>query len=217
MARRSPTHVFVDDRGAVLPRWKEAFPSARAEALADARKSLKADAPAAVWVRLPKSAAARRMKAVAAIAGPVPVLVLSDQPGEAQGLEMLALGARAYWNTHAAPLVLQRAWAAVEGGGLWVGEALMLRLVRATASRLGALDWPAQAPPLTAKEQEVLVALVRGEPCRAVAQSLGLTDRTVKARMNSILEKAEVSDRFSLTQRLVLGSTARGQPLVADR
>jgi DNA-binding NarL/FixJ family response regulator len=214
----SLVHLFVDDRAQVLARWKQAFRAARAEPLAGARKVLKGEGTAAVWVRLPaKKAALRRMQAVVDAAGAVPVLVLADAPGEGQALELLGMGARAYCNTHAAPLVLQRAWATVEAGGLWIGEDLMLRLVRATARAAAVTGWPADAGSLTAKEQEVLGQLVRGDACGAVAASLGLTDRTVKSRLKAILQKADVSDRFSLTRRLVSGTSAREVPLVADQ
>jgi DNA-binding NarL/FixJ family response regulator len=217
--RTASTHLFVDARSEPPARWREAFRSLRVLPAEAAAASLQGGGVAAAWLRLQSGASVdAQLDPLLAAAGSVPVLVLSDAPQDAQGLQVLALGARAYCNSHAAPAVLQRAWATVEAGGLWVGEALMLRLVQATAAAAGgAAAWPGQAEPLSAKEQEVLDALVRGEPCRAVAQALGLSERTVRGRMKSILRKADVSDRFALTRKLVCGTTARAAPLVADR
>jgi DNA-binding NarL/FixJ family response regulator len=216
--RTGPVHLFVDARSEPPARWREAFPALRLVPAETAAASLQGGGVLAVWLRLQAGAGvADQLQPLMAAAGSVPVLVLSDAPNDQQGLAVLALGARAWCNTHAAPPVLQRAWSTVEAGGLWVGEALMLRLVRATAAAGAAVAWPDHAEPLTAKEQEVLAALVRGDACRTVAAALGLTDRTVRGRMKSILQKADVSDRFALTRRLVCGTTARAVPLVADR
>jgi DNA-binding NarL/FixJ family response regulator len=218
--RPAPVHLFVDDRGEVLPRWQEAFRSARCESLADAKQLLAAEGSSvvAVWVRVAADEAAqRRMQAVVQAAGSVPVLVLADRPDEEQALALFGMGARGYCNTHAAAVLMERAWSTVEAGGLWVGEALMLRLVRATARAGAPMSWPAGAEALTAKEQEVLADLVRGASSRAVAESLGLSDRTVRTRLQAILKKANVSDRFALTRSLVSGISTRAKPLVADQ
>lgn len=128
-----PLHLFVDDRAELLERWQQAFDGARAAPLAAAKKVLRSREVAAVWVRLPaKKAALRRLQAVVDAAGPTPVLVLADAPHDDQALELLSMGARAYINTHAAAPLLQRAWAAVDAGGLWVGEGLKRRLALAT-------------------------------------------------------------------------------------
>ena len=49
MAKGGP-HVFLSARGDLLPRWREAFPSAIGMRIGD--KAAKGVAPAAAWVRL---------------------------------------------------------------------------------------------------------------------------------------------------------------------
>jgi DNA-binding NarL/FixJ family response regulator len=202
--KRTPTHLFLDDRAVVLPRWQEAFRAVRVEPIERAQGALADSSLVAVWLRLQAARAAhKQMQELAAITRGLPVVVLSDRPDEEEALAVLAAGARGYCNSHAAPALLRRAWAVVEAGGLWVGEALMLRLVRATA-RGAPVAWPAHAGPLTAKEREVMEPLARGESCSALARSLGVSERAVKTRLRSLMDKLEVSDRFALTRRLVV-------------
>ena len=48
---------------------------------------------------------------------------------------------------------------------------------------------------LTPRERDVLQLLTRGASNRDIAQSLGLTERTVKGYLTQIFEKLDVRDR----------------------
>ena len=50
-------------------------------------------------------------------------------------------------------------------------------------------------PELTARERDVLAALAAGASTSQVAGRLGLTDKTVRNHVSSILTKLEVPDR----------------------
>ena len=51
---------------------------------------------------------------------------------------------------------------------------------------------------LTAREQEILTALVDGSSNRDIAERLGVSEVTVKHHLNSIFDKCGVSNRLEL-------------------
>jgi DNA-binding NarL/FixJ family response regulator len=55
------------------------------------------------------------------------LVLLADEPSEAEAMAALAAGASGYCNGHAAPEVLQQVAKVVENGGIWVGQGLMQR------------------------------------------------------------------------------------------
>jgi len=73
------------------------------------------------------------------------------------------------------PEVLERLLTRMESGGT-------------QASRTGGID-------LTAREQEVLEAVARGERSKEIAYHLGISERTVKAHLSSIYNKFGVDSR----------------------
>jgi two-component system nitrate/nitrite response regulator NarL len=192
-------HLFICAGGAMLPAWREAFAGARAITAADLPA-----APATasvVWLRLDGGAPLHELVArVHARLGPVPVVVLSDTPADAEALAALSAQARGYCNSHAGADVLRKVASVVSQGGLWIGEALMHRIlsvqhliqVPAAAARP---DWRAK---LTAREIEVAVLAAAGARYKEIARELLITERTVKAHMGAILDKLDLRDRLQL-------------------
>lgn len=99
-----------------------------------------------------------------AAALPLPVIVLSDRPLEEEALEAFTGGARGYCNTHAQPVLLHRVWSVVVAGGLWIGEPLKLRLVRATAQAAPHPRWQSELQALNGAERQVLEAVAGRAP-----------------------------------------------------
>jgi DNA-binding NarL/FixJ family response regulator len=58
--------------------------------------------------------------------------------------------------------------------------------------------------PLTARELEVLEHLVQGLPNKAIAQSLGISDQTVKFHVASICGKLGATNRTDAARRALL-------------
>ena len=90
------------------------------------------------------------------------------------------------------------------GGGLWIGEALMRRLLIATTGALAQVTVGA-APSvnsalrtLTAREQEVAKAVASGSNNKEIARALGITERTIKAHASAIFQKLGARDRLHL-------------------
>lgn len=193
-------HVFLSARGDLLPRWREAFPDAIGARIGD--KAAKGVKPAAAWVRLGEEPLAVTLEKVHRQVGTtVPCIVLADHPDDEEALAAFAAAARGYCNTHAVPLLLRRIADVVAQGGLWIGESLMQRLLRATAQ----LPVPPAVPGvrpwddgLTARERQVALAVAAGAANKEIARQLDITERTVKAHVSALLEKLGVRDRLQL-------------------
>lgn len=192
-------HLFVAPGAIMLPAWREAFGAVRV--LAPGELTGASISAGIVWLRLNHGAnLVELIAAVHAHCGPVPVVVLSDTPNDAEALAALSAQARGYCNSHAGPEVLAKVASVVTQGGLWIGEALMHRilavqhliLVPAAATRP---DWRNK---LTAREAEVAELAAAGTRYKEIARALNITERTVKAHMGAILVKLELRDRLQM-------------------
>jgi DNA-binding NarL/FixJ family response regulator len=120
----------------------------------------------------------------------------------AQAAEALRAGALGAVLRDAEPARLIGAVLAVARGGLVVlAEALRAALLRAVPAAPVALP-----EPLTPREVEVLQLLALGLPNREIADRLGISDRTAKFHVASILGKLGASNRTeALAQAARLG------------
>lgn len=130
------------------------------------------------------------------------ILATSSRPDDEEGLAVLNAGACGYCHSHAPIDTLCHALDVIDSGELWVGRALLSRLLRLVDSRLpraGLADW---ARPLTEREREVAHHAALGESNPAIADALGITERTVKAHLKAVFEKLQVADRLQLALRV---------------
>lgn len=208
-------HLFVSERGALTQRWVEAFANATATPLDAVKIPGTRAKPSVLWLRLQSGQpVSRQILMLPVAAARIPLVALSDMPTDAEALEALNAGARGYCNTHAAPLLLQRVAGVVLQGGLWVGEALLQRLLdgvaqwQQDASGAAGPAVPLPRGVLTPRELEVATLLARGLRRVEIAASLGLTERNVGLRANSAMDKLQVRDRLQLA--LALGRQAVG-------
>lgn len=205
----SARHLFVSPSGEALPRWLEAFPKAIVIAPGTAFKPL----PAAmlVWLRLDASLpVAGQLAALRTTVGAAQVIALANQPDSEQALTLFSAGIRGYCNAHATAANLRQVASVVLAGGLWIGEALMQRLLASTQaamSKTPATSLPRDAASraaadrlsiLTRREQEVARAVANGASNKEIARQLGITERTVKAHTGSVFQKLRARDRLHL-------------------
>lgn len=192
-----------------MPRWLEAFPKASAATLETAGKH--APGAALVWLRLDEEKPAfQQLAALRKNLGDARVIVLANRPDNEQALTLFSAGIRGYCNAHSTAANLRQVAAAVQAGGLWIGEALMQRLVASTQAAL--LKTPGTIMPpdgsglggadcfstLTEREREVARAVARGASNKEIARHLGITERTVKAHVGSVFQKLNARDRLHL-------------------
>lgn len=133
--------------------------------------------------------------------GPLDILVASLKPSDEQGRSFLAAGAKGYLHSYVPPAALDTALQAVAEGGIWMGATLLARLLRQldqAASRNPAVEAPDWSAGLTPREKEVAESVARGLSNQAIADDLGITERTVRAHISAVFEKLGVADRLTL-------------------
>ncbi len=118
-----------------------------------------------------------------------------------------ALARRVGFRIHAEPLRLGLAHRGTRVDS-WYGELLAVDLTPpVSTSSTGRPKSPAVA--LTRREQQVLDLIAEGEPNRAIASSLGISENTVKNHVRALLEKLHARSRTDAVVRGVsLGLTS---------
>lgn len=130
------------------------------------------------------------------------ILAASAQPNDDEGLAVLNAGACGYCHTHAPTTTLRQALDVIAGGELWVGRALLSRLLRLVDTRLPRVGLAHWSAPLTEREREVAQLAAVGDSNLTIADALGITERTVKAHLKAVFEKLQVADRLQLALRV---------------
>ncbi|MDO6441352.1 response regulator transcription factor [Marinobacter sp. 2_MG-2023] len=129
------------------------------------------------------------------------VVVLTREPRSDEMNLALASGARAYVPALANSSVFRQVAESVGSGGLWLPENLLGNLLQLVSN---ALDHAANSrveadlSVLTTREKEVARQASKGASNRRIAETLGITERTVKEHMGSVFRKLGVRDRMQL-------------------
>lgn len=194
-----PRHLFIAPDAKLRANWREAFPGA---SLCD-RIPATSNADV-IWVLLPEEGdIVKLLTECRFAAGKLPVIAISDIPSDQQGLVALGTGVAGYCNGHAAPAVLRQVADTVLGGGIWVGQWLLQRLLagiaRAAAKKFTTPEVSTWASGLTEREIEVARTAATGLGNKETANRLGITEHTVKAYLGSVFDKLKLRDRMHLT------------------
>lgn len=134
------------------------------------------------------------------------ILVLSTRPNVEQGYQALTQGASGYAHALTPPAELNRILETIAHGGIWTGRALLERLLADVGERLPPVKSPSHeaswAATLTAREHMVAKQAALGRSNSDIAQTLNITERTVRAHLSATFEKLKVSDRLQLALKV---------------
>lgn len=200
-------HLFIAPDEVPRQNWLDAFGAVELKERVPAE--IEADL---VWLLLPEEGdVVGLLTQCRKSAGERPVITISDIPTDRQGLLALGNGAAGYCNGHSAPEVLQQVAATVLGGGLWVGQWLLQKLLlgvaQAAAGKFAKPAVSSWASGLTEREVEIARAVATGASNKEIAARFDITERTVKAHLGSIFDKLKLRDRLQLT--LLVNGIAR--------
>ena len=130
------------------------------------------------------------------------IFLLSDRPDEVEGLDFLKRGIVGYANTYISPTRLHEAVRVILNGSVWVGQAVMQRLINeAVSSRSNVSRQISSRPPLgklTARENEIAEMVAQGNSNLEIACDWNISERTVKAHLSSIYAKTKTGNRLNL-------------------
>lgn len=136
------------------------------------------------------------------------VFVFSDRPNDTEGATCLKAGCVGYANTYISSPRLKMAVEAVISGLAWVGKSLMQYLVQEVANetRKSGREIPAAGngvtKDLSPREKEIAHLVAGGLHNQSIADTLGITERTVKAHLSAIYSKTGATGRLALALRI---------------
>lgn len=190
--------LFVTAQGAARARWEAAFSDLRLS------KTLAKDlleAHPLTFLDVDSLPIAQNRLAVAdAVSHGAIIVALSSMPTEADAFLLLSLGVRGYAHAEAVPEQLREIADVVLAGGLWMPKELVQRIAD-LGKRVDASSGVRSARSLqglTPREEEVALLIGRGYNNRELAQTLNVSERTIKANLTSIFDKLGLRDRVQL-------------------
>ena len=141
------------------------------------------------------------LRELAGSATPVRTIVLTASIEKEQIVQALQLGARGILLKDAATDVLLSGIRTVMNGQFWVGQSKVTDLVEILQSYMPAPTGPTvlkQTFGLTARELDVVSAIVSGFTNREIAGKFSISEQTVKHHLRNIFDKVGVSNRLEL-------------------
>jgi DNA-binding NarL/FixJ family response regulator len=127
------------------------------------------------------------------------VVVLTTYADDASIFGALEAGALGYLTKDAGARQIQDAIRTVYEGEALLDPAVQLRVIQAVTGGQPARSRPSELPDdLTPREAEVLGLIARGLSNREIAETLVVSEATVKTHINNIFSKTEARDRAQL-------------------
>lgn len=126
------------------------------------------------------------------------VLLVTASIDREQIAAALQLGARGIVLKEAASEALLSAIRTVMAGGLWLGDAAVSELMVQAERPRPRHGTARSAFGLTPREREILNSITAGLSNREIAESLGLSEQTVKHHLSNIFDKTGTSTRLEL-------------------
>lgn len=138
--------------------------------------------------------------------------LLSDRPDEEEALLFLKLGIVGYGNTYISSPRLIEALRVVTGGGVWLGQKVIQRLIMDVSGNPKHDDKgdqennvESEMAKLTKSQRRIAELVARGQSNLEIAANLKIKERTVKAHLTSIYDKTKTGNRLNLALLINLG------------
>ncbi|WP_415636493.1 response regulator transcription factor [Pseudoalteromonas distincta] len=110
----------------------------------------------------------------------------------------LEAGARGYVEALATKVIIEQVLETICSGGIWLPGQLLSNLVGALSNTSFKYASTCELNLLTKRERQVVDIVVTGATNKQAAESLNITERTIKEHMGSIFNKLKVRDRIQL-------------------
>ena len=188
----------------VLKRWSDALTSSANEfAVTQARQVNRVSKSAIQLVHLQSLTEPERLELLSDSC--CNTVVMSDMPDVAEAKQMILSGIKGYANTYMHDTLLPELVVQVEAGNVWAVPEVLQSILQSFLQKQPREVSRYDTSELTERELQVLEQMRSGAGNRLIAIALGISERTVKAHVSSILNKTGAPDRV----RLIIGN--RGQ------
>jgi two-component system nitrate/nitrite response regulator NarL len=192
-------HIFLGKQGKLKRQWQTAFPAAIALQTLAAVQALPKTTKRLIWLDISGFDDYPALVRQTIVLG-APVVIMTAMPNDNQAYTVLSIGAYGYCHSLATSKQLLEIAAVIVGGGLWVGQGVMRRLLDLTNANKGETtgEMPAGLSRLTSKELSVAQCVAAGLNNREIAEKMNVVERTVKAHLTVVFDTLGVRDRVQL-------------------
>jgi len=153
-------------------------------------------------VAMPHSNGMEVLQHIAAASKTTRIIMVTGAVEESDLRQALRLGARGFVLKESGAMQLLESIRVVYGGEYFVGRECMADLVSAVRSRDVAIDGriPRQKADfgLTARERQIVSAVVNAYQNKEIAEKFAISEKTVKHHLTNIFNKVGVSNRLEL-------------------
>lgn len=154
-------------------------------------------------LQIPEPKGAELIRRLAVVSPASKVMILTTYDDDEHLIEAVGAGAVGYTLKGSPMPDVVDAIRRVSAGESLIEPSLTRKLLDRLSS-LSRFEEPVPStPPITDREQQVLQELVRGASNRQIADTLFISERTVKAHLASIFDKLDVRDRASASATAV--------------
>lgn len=129
---------------------------------------------------------------------PYPILVLTAIPTFEEGYPLLRIGIKGYANLHLSSENLENALSVIASGGSWFDPGFMNDLIRRIDYQGTSQRTDGELERLSDREREIGRYVAQGLSNHQIAETIDITERTVKAHLLSCYKKLGINDRVSL-------------------
>ncbi len=126
------------------------------------------------------------------------VIVMTNELEINQLRSALEAGAKGYVEALATKVIIEQVLETICSGGIWLPGQLLSNLVGALSNTPLKYARTCELDLLTKRERQVVDIVVTGATNKQAAESLNITERTIKEHMGSIFNKLKVRDRIQL-------------------
>ena len=131
-------------------------------------------------------------------------IIISSNINEKEGVGLLKAGAKGYCTYNPGPQTINKVVNTVLRGEIWAGRKVIQLLLDELAGLTEHLQRKFLASPderlrqLTPREREIVSLIGRGASNKEIANSLNLSENTVKSHLTGVFRKLKLSDRLQL-------------------
>lgn len=128
-----------------------------------------------------------------------PLMVFADVPNDLEAVMLFRAGVLGYANTYLSAQRLHQALNAALSGQVWIGHALMQRIINGSTNKALKRGEPIRPTiNVTDREWEIALLVGKGQSNLEIAAQLDISERTVKAHIGSIFKKTGTQSRLQL-------------------